>query len=453
MTTRFPHPLLALSLVACLGVCGDATIAGIKPEPCPVRYVIGISPFLEKDVKDPVFRQIVGFLLEDAPLRSSLWLYDAFHLRTITRVEIPDVSAFRSAKTRANQFRDPIRKLRTFLAAEHPRPDPATLSLDQAVRLPQFLDFVGDNLTGPDHAVVVMVLGSPLYLDDKEPGFSMVDGYYPSDGHLLASREASVFGLKARSHALRDVSVHLGWFGDPWVHEAHQDKIDRFWTLYLMQQGAQLASFCGDLPTLFNALRDHAPTSNPRDRRHQLDPTQSRIEMLRVTREIGVSDWITRDTLPNVQLQPPTATVGVMKLGIRWKGDIDLDLYARPTREGETLYFEHVRSPEGYYFKDHRSSPDREFEFIEFESPVDVWNVVASVNFYEGRAPGGPKGEVRIEFDGKIFADQFQLTASEGNRGRSGRDQDPFWVSLDIPAILKLRDVAQPIAGAGNRPR
>src|SRR2546422_7121304 len=30
--------------------------------------------------------------------------------------------------------------------------------------------------------------------DAKEPVFSMVDGYFPSDGHLLATREKSVFG-------------------------------------------------------------------------------------------------------------------------------------------------------------------------------------------------------------------------------------------------------------------
>ena len=51
-----------------------------------------------------------------------------------------------------------------------------------------------------------------------------------------------------------------------------------------------------------------------------------------------------------------------MKIGIRWRGDIDLDLYAAANPEAETLFFQHTRSPEGYYFKDHRSSPDREYD-------------------------------------------------------------------------------------------
>jgi hypothetical protein len=443
MTTLLLQPVGVLALMACLVAGVNAASSGVvESSPKPIHYVVGLSPFLDDGVKDPVFRQVVGFLLEDVPLGSSLGLYDAFHLQTIARIEIPRVSAFRSAKTRANQFREPIRRLKSFLATQHERPVTSKLPFDQAVRLPQFMDFVGENLARPDRDVVVVVLGGPLYLDDKEPAFSMVDGYYPSDGHLLASRDGSVFGLEGRGKALQDIPVHLGWFGDPWIHEAHQEKIDRFWALYLRGQGARLVTFCGDLSTVFNNVRRDAAGSGTRDLRHQLDPTQTRIEMLKMDREIELTDWITRDTLPNVQMRPPTTTVGVMKIGIRWKDNIDLDLYARPERDAETLFFEHVRSPEGYYFKDHRSSPDREYEFIEFESPVDVWKVEARINFYEGAAPGGPVGEIRVEFDDKIYSDQFRIDAGHGNRGRSGRDQDRFWTRIDVPGILKLRDRA-----------
>jgi hypothetical protein len=428
---------LGLLSLCSFSACGAEKTVTTSPQ--PARYVIGLSPFLENSVKDDVYRRIVGFLLEDAPLNSSLWIYDAWNVRTITQIDVPDVRAFRSGKTRANQFKDQILKLKEFLAANHDRPQTNRLKFDQAVRFPQFMDFVGQNLQATNQSIVVIVLGSPLYVDSKEPSFSMVDGYFPSDGHLLATREKSIYGLKDRSGALKNVTVHFGYFGDPWISEVYQEKISRFWNLYLDGQGARLATFCGDLPTVFNAVRSGTSFADARESRHEIDRNQTKVEMLRILRDVGVADWITRDVLPSTQLGPPSKTVGPMKIGIRWKGNIDLDLYATPYADAETLFFEHTRTSEGYYFKDHRSSPEREYEFIEFETPVNIWQVDARVNYYEGNTSTGPSGEVRIEFDGKIYSGRFSLTASHGNQGRSGGRQRDFWTKINVPEILKLQ--------------
>ena len=417
-----------------------ASVQASTPAPTPVpttttRYVIGLTPFLENSVKDDVYRRIVGMILEDLPQKSSLAIYDAYNLTNITRLEIPDLRAFQSGKTRANQFKEQIFKLKQFLAGAHERPVSAKLNFDRALRFPQFMDFVGENL-GTMDPVTVIVIGSPLYVDHKEPGFSMVDGYFPSDGHLLASREKSVFGAKSRTDALKDVTVHFGYIGDPWVSAIHREKIARFWTLYLQQQGGRLATFCGDLATLFDAARNNATA---RTVAFAIDPSQTKVEMLRITRDVGAADWITRDALSGPRPGPPTNNIGPMKIGIRWKGDIDLDLYAAASHDAETLFFEHTRAAEGYYFKDHRSSPDREYEFIEFESPVDVYRVQADINFYKGDLERGPAGEIRIEFEGKIYSAQFTIAASHGNKGRAGSSQNRYWAHIDVPAVLGLR--------------
>jgi hypothetical protein len=224
------------------------------------------------------------------------------------------------------------------------------------------------------------------------------------------------------------------------VSEVHQEKITRFWSLYVQGQGARLATFCGDLPTVFNAARAGAGLAAASPSRYEVDPQQTKIEMLRITRDVSLADWITRDTLPQGPAGPPTKRVGPMKIGIRWKGKIDLDLYACPAPGADTLYFEHTRSAEGYYYKDHRSSPEREYEFIEFEAPVDIGRVEASVNFYQGNAPGGPAGEIRIEFEGKIYSGRFAITADHGNEGRSGGSQGKYWARIDIPGLLKLTE-------------
>ncbi len=406
------------------------------PEPAagPTEFIVGLSPYLEPSVKDDLYRRLVGFLLEEMPLESTLTLYDAHRLRTIAELEIPKTRAFQSSRTRANQFREPIRKLRDFLAVTN---EPPPASVPGAVRLPQFLDSIAERSVPSNHAIVVLILGSPFYADSKEPGFSMLDGYFPTDGHLQASRDETVYGLRERRGSLNGMVVHLGYFGDPWVSDVHQDKIARFWSLYLRGQGARLGAFTGDLAALFKSAR-----VNPASLRAvggEINSADTKIAMVRVSRNVGMADWITRDTLPDQPVAPPIRTAGPLKVGIRWRGSVDLDLYARPVPGAQTLFFQHPRSPEGYYFKDHRSSPDREYEFIEFEEPVNLWELEVRVNFFEGESQEGIAGEVRIEFEGRIYTGTFQIEASHGNQGRTGPTQRACWTRIDIPQLLKLR--------------
>jgi len=69
---------------------------------------------------------------------------------------------------------------------------------------------------------------------------------------------------------------------------------------------------------------------------------------------------------------------------------------------------------------------------------VDVRNVEALINFYRGDSPGGPHGEVRIEFDGRVYSAPFSIEATNGNLGRSGRKQQSFWTRIPVQEILRL---------------
>ena len=117
-----------------------------KSATAPVNYVIGVSPFLDKSVKDDVYRGVIRLLVQDLPLNSTLSIYDAFELKTIAQIALPDARVFQSPKTRANQFAPAIRDLKLFLAQEHKKPEAAHLRFDGAVRLPQFLDFLAETL-------------------------------------------------------------------------------------------------------------------------------------------------------------------------------------------------------------------------------------------------------------------------------------------------------------------
>lgn len=399
-------------------------------------YVIGISPFLDKSVKDDVYRGIIRLLVQDLPLNSNVAIYDAYHLQTITRVTLPRAAAFESPKTRANQFASAVRELKQFLATETPKPKAPRLKFNGTLRLPQFCDFLSETYPQTNAEIQVLLIGSPFYEDPKEPDFSMVDGYFPSDGHLQASREKTIFGLNGSgTPALR---VNWIYFGDPWVTDLYREKVTRFWALYLERRGGRLATFGGDLATALQAFL-HGPEGGTGLTGHwTVEPAQMKIEMLRVGREVELADWIQRDAPLEPAQHAPSVLVGPMKIGIRWKDNIDLDLYATPRSGAETLFFQHPRSAEGFYYKDHRSSPGREYEFIEFETPVDARQVEAFVNFYKGDCPRGPRGEVRIEFEGRIYSAPFSIAATEGNRGRLGPAQDQFWDRIPVQKILKI---------------
>src|SRR6266850_1576586 len=444
----------SLLLLFALGLFTSNSAEDQKASSPPQPFVIGISPFLDKAVKDDVYRSIVRLLVEDLPLNSTLAIYDAFELKTITHVSLPNARVFNSPKTRANQFAAAIRDLKQFLVQEHARPTSSHLKFEGAIRLPQFLDFLAENLplANGQSQPAVLLIGSPLYQDAKEPGFSMVDGYFPSDGHLQVTREKSVYGLTGNAEAIPPLMAHWVYFGDPWVSDLHKEKVTRFWTLYLERRGTQMAAFTSDLPTALQSFRQAPPSARASTKHWAIDTAQNKIEMLRVGRSVENTDWLTRDTLPDAAQAPPSTMVGPMKIGIRWKANIDVDLYATPHAGAETLFFQHLRSPEGYYYKDHRSSPGKEYEFIEFESPVDIREVEAFVNFYKGRCPGGPHGEVRIEFDGRIYGAPFEIPAEEGNLGRTDRSQREFWTRIPIQEVLKIgspasRDRAETRAG------
>ena len=440
---RAAQRLVAVAIVCLCALCFSSLSAATDQtnsiSQSNADFIIGLSPFLEKSVKDEIYRSIVRLVVEELPLNSTLTIYDAFELKTITQVTVPTGRAFNSPKTRANQFAPAIRDLKLFLAQERPAPTNSHFDFEGAIRLPQFLDFLTEKTAPTNSHSSVLLIGSPLYRDSKEPAFSMVHGYFPSDGHLQASREKSVFGFdgNAGSPSL----VQWMYFGNAWVSDLHQEKVTRFWTLYLKRRGAQLAAFTGDLPTALQSFRQSTTGISAVAKRWTVDTEQTKIEMLRVSRGVEINDWITRDTLSMAQV-PPTVMVGPMKIGIRWKEKVDLDLYATPRPGAETLFFEHVRSPEGYYYKDHRSSPGQEYEFIEFESSVDIHEVQAFVNFYKGEWSGGAHGEVRIEFDGRIYGGPFAIPTERGNLGRAGRTQDEFWTPIPIQKLLKLVQTA-----------
>ncbi|HEY3862170.1 MAG TPA: hypothetical protein VGO59_09805 [Verrucomicrobiae bacterium] len=424
-----------LGLALCVGSAARAETS---------NFVIGLSPFLDSAAKDPVYRGLVRLIVEDFPLGARVEIYDAYNLKSIARLSIPTAQVFKSPKTRANQFASSIGEIRQFLARDNPKPAGPKPNFDGAIRLPQFCDFLAQTQPTLDgeEKLPLLLIGSPLYQDAREPDFSMTGGYFPSDGHLRASREESVFGLNPGDASAGRPRIYWAYFGDPWVNDLHREKVERFWALYAERRGGRLASFSSDLATAMAAFGAQSSGASAASNGWAADPLQAKPEMVRVTRTVQQVDWLTGDAMSDANPPPPSRMKGPLKIGIRWKEDIDLDLYAIPRPGAETLFFQHQRSPEGYYFTDHRSSPGRDYEYIEFESPVDVRDARSFVNFYAGTRTGGPRGEVRIEYLNRIYRGTFAIASSEGNQGRSGKSQAGCWTEIPIREILRIPEAA-----------
>ena len=442
---------LVVGAVSSVGAVDSELTSAPAPD-ATGAFIIGISPFLDATVKDPVYRGLVRLMVEELPLGATLEVYDAYNLKSITRLTIPSAKVFNSPKTRANQFAMQIGEVRQFLARDQAKSAAARPGVAGAILLPQFCDFLAQNRPSPDQAakVPLLLIGSPLYEDAKEPGFSMTDGYFPSDGHLRALREASVFGITQGDSSPQAMLVYWTYFGDPWISDLHREKVERFWSLYLERRGARLASFSSDLPTAMSAFATRAAGSSAQTKGWVADPQQTKPEMVRATREVPLVDWLTSDAVGEMTPPPPSRLVGPIKIGIRWKENIDLDLYAAPRVGAETLFFQHPHSTEGFYDKDHRSAPGRDYEYVEFESPVDVREIQAYVNFYAGSCPAGARGEVRIEFLNRIYSGTFALAATEGNQGRTGKSQTAFWTKIPVQHILRLKESEAQEAKAGR---
>jgi len=125
--------------------CEFASRGKPKETQPPHAYIIGISPFLDKSVKDDVYRGVIRLVVEELPLNSTLSIYDAFELKTITRISLPDAHVFKSSKTRANQFAPAIRDLKQFLAQEHSKPTNLAPQFPGGIALAPVFRFSGRN--------------------------------------------------------------------------------------------------------------------------------------------------------------------------------------------------------------------------------------------------------------------------------------------------------------------
>lgn len=425
-------------------VVAGATAERAVGEGPPVRVVIGASPYLSVTDRAVARTEIFRLILDGVPRGSLIEVYDAYSNSLITSFQIPSKEIYDQPKVRARFLKEKLQHIARFaeIDAAPPAGDEDLLG---CVRFPQFLEFIGETSRSNGLRTEVLMLGSPLYIDNRERAFSMVDGYVPTDGHLRVDRSVSVFGVAGKRGLLDGIRVHYAYFGDPWANDVHEYHVKRFWSLLVQELGGELVTFVRDPQAAVQRLTEAGSRDQPRFR---IDPSHLKVEMVRTQRTVRRDvDWLLRDDVEEVANGFPVETRGKLKIGIRWDClDCDLDLYSKPEEGAEELHFRNTRTVRGLYYKDYLTSPNpvHGLEYVEYTTPVELTEVQAAVNFFGGNSSGGAVGEVRILFGGVVYRQKFRIPASHGNQGgeSASRSSSNFWTVLDIPAIVGLQSLA-----------
>lgn len=453
------------------------TFAGVSAY--AAQTIIAVSPNLpDKQAKEDIYRAVLMVALQDAKPGDTVQVLDGWNIKPVATFTIPNHNAYaRDPKARAKAMQAPIQAFNAWMAAETSANPSAQVPIGGA-RVPAVFEYCATHTDLAKTGGTLALICSTIYDDPAEPAFSMKDGYYPSDSHLDSVRAESVFGLKDDGKRFDGITVHWVNVGGTYLDDGHRAAVDRWWTLYVQKQGAVLASCDATPATVFDRMRKEVRTPIQNVAAISGDKLEMRHAPIRIRVNEAppppavvptttpppapASEAVTPPVQPvparqpslhfmlreDVETQPLNATVVQgCRIGIRWPGNRDIDIYVRPAPGAKELFYGVNRSPQGIHIKDWQTSPDVDnngFETVELAGAVDLRQLTIGINFYAGdSSPGGVDGTLRIEVNGKVFQSPFHVAATHGNRGgdRDGnaRFRSQYWTTLDPLVVTRQR--------------
>lgn len=399
---------------------------------------IVLSP-LQTTTQAQTQRQQVIKLLVSLDYGDIAHIVDGQRLQTIGTFKVPQSRSYAAPRAKINANRDAVKALMHFAKTAQLKETIAP----NTVRIPQVLRYIAKNKTVD--SLDIILLARPLYDTPQDPEFSMKDGLFPSDGHLIKTRQDTPFGVKGQAQLLKNVRIHWGLGLEyTFPSDAHAYAIERFWTLFIEAQGGQLATFTADPTSVFTRAQNHA-TAPHHD--HKIQQTD-KFGMVRLQRDSGTSIY-DRPVSYTPLTQRQQRQAHKLEIGVSWDcTTCDIDIFAQPGTTAKTLYFRQTQTAEGEHIKDFQHSPRATggFETIRFHQPVHLSDLKLALNFYAGHAPSGVRGEIRLAVAGQTYATPFVLKAKHGNKGvgifstlKSGQATSSHSLFIDPLSIVGTR--------------
>jgi len=448
--------LLSAALVA-TSMFGAST--ALKAE----AYTLILPPISSEADKATVKTTLKVILTDLTKAGDKIIIHDGVANRLIAVVDLPEKKTLRHVKVRAKYARKALAKVAQFLKQSKTPQRPSQPS--------QVFKTFADEVRSlyPNEAFKVIYMGAMLEHDPQSPQTSMLHGRYPNDAHVTVDGYLSPYGVADRPKGLEGTSFHICNRDDRFFNKAHYKAVHRFWGLSIKAQGGELRTFTDDAGLCLERFKRGSQSVLSFTR----DPSQSKPEMRAVKRpaftqrEEGQNPQDTASLssaheMPQASLtraqggrflgkdiplnaQPVAITKGIVKIGIRWENNIDLDLYVTPYRGAKTLSYNETISPEGRFDKDWRSAQAaaHAYEFIEFTKSLTLRDIHIAVNFYSGKVRQGARGVLRIWVEGQgVWEKPFFIRANKGNGGKR-RNKSKHWIKIKTADVLGLPRLAQ----------
>jgi len=450
--------LIVSALLSVMGLvsCGNADSAQTPGKTS--HRIIGVNPGLSKNSREKALEQVLGLLLKDTGPGDRLDVYDASSFQRIGSVELPANQMYSNTRVKLKAVESEIVAIKQFLMEGGDR-----IEGSPSMRLPQFLRFLAEQGPGnpsSPRCLQVVVVGDLLYDDPREPGFSMTDSW-PSDAHLSATEDLSVFSAMNAQTGLAGADLLLADFGETeFLNELHANRCKRFWRLFAHEFGIDSVSFQADLG---------GGGVSPSPVREEVDPKETRLLMYRANPRAVETDhsWITDESSSSNSNVPMHGTVNPvdatesglspqieniapspLKLGIRWsnEAEADLDVYVRDPGTGKEIYYESMPGEAGgaEFYKDYSNGGQlarNGFEAVHLPEVADPGEVEVWVNLYRAKpSVGEVKGELRMVHGGRSLSRSFVLPAASGGDRGKHRDGDrassPCWIKINLAELL-----------------
>lgn len=113
------------------------------------------------------------------------------------------------------------------------------------IHIPRLMDAIGSLQTPATTETRVLLVGSMFFGDGSDARWDFSHGRYPSDGHILATRELSTYGTAGLSPlpSTRVDVVNL----EPIPDDLDRYYVQRFWSVYLAERGVPITSWQAEL--------------------------------------------------------------------------------------------------------------------------------------------------------------------------------------------------------------